>query len=79
MSRILPAILVTVSLALGLLPVDAQPQKPQSPQSLRLYVLDCGIITPANVDNYGFKPNEVADMRMVTPCFLIVHPRAATR
>lgn len=77
--RIVPAILtVALSLALGLPPASAQPtQKPRPPQSLRLYVLDCGIITPANVDNYGFKPNEVADMRMVTPCFLIVHPRGS--
>src|SRR5258708_16756832 len=77
--RIVPAILaVAVSVAFGLLPVSAQQaQRPQSPQSLRLYVVDCGIITPANVDNYGFKPNEVADMRMVTPCFLIVHPRGS--
>ena len=77
--RIVPAILtVAVSMALGLPPVGAQQtQKPQPPQSLRLYVLDCGIITPPNVDNYGFKPNEVADTRMVTPCFLIVHPRGS--
>src|SRR5258708_17191147 len=47
------------------------------PQSLRLYVPDCGIITPPNVDNYGLKPNEVADTRMVTPCFLIAHPRGS--
>src|SRR5258708_6945035 len=77
--RIVPAILaMALSVAFGLLPTNAQQaQRPQSPQSLRLYVLDCGIITPANVDNYGFKPNEVADMRMVTPCFLIVHPRGS--
>src|SRR3984885_3917074 len=61
-------------ICLGLPSADAQP-KAQPPQALRLYVLDCGIITPANVDNYGFKPNEVADTRMITPCFLIVHPR----
>ena len=54
-----------------------QPQKPQPPQSLRLYVLDCGIITPANVDNYGLKPSEVAETKMITPCFLIVHPRGS--
>jgi glyoxylase-like metal-dependent hydrolase (beta-lactamase superfamily II) len=60
--------------AFGVPAANAQ-QKPQPPQSLRLYVLDCGIITPANVDNYGMKPNEVADTRMVTPCFLIAHPR----
>jgi glyoxylase-like metal-dependent hydrolase (beta-lactamase superfamily II) len=75
--RIVSATLAAaVSVALAFSPADAQqPQKPQPPQSLRLYVLDCGIITPPNVDNYGLKTNEVADTRMVTPCFLIAHPR----
>jgi hypothetical protein len=73
--RIVPAILAAaMSVALGFTTANAQ-QKPQPPQSLRLYVLDCGIITPPNVDNYGLKPNEVSDTRMVTPCFLIAHPR----
>src|SRR5207249_11974823 len=77
--RIVPAILAAaVSVAFGFAPANAQqPQRPQPPQSLRLYVLDCGIITPPNVDNYGLKPNEVADTRMVTPCFLIAHPRGS--
>jgi N-acyl homoserine lactone hydrolase len=71
--RIVPAILAA-AVAFGLTSASAQ-QKAQPPQSLRLYVLDCGIITPPNVDNYGLKVNEVADTRMVTPCFLIAHPR----
>src|SRR5467141_5460682 len=75
--RTMPYILTAaVFMAFGFPPANAQ-QKPQPPQSLRLYVLDCGIITPANVDAYGLKPNEVADTRMVTPCFLIVHPRGS--
>src|SRR5436190_17178782 len=73
--RTVPCILAAaVFMALGFSAANAQ-QKPQPPQSLRLYVVDCGIITPPNVDNYGLKTNEVADTRMVTPCFLIVHPR----
>ena len=78
-NRIVPAILAAaLSVAFGFPPANAQqPQKPQPPQSLRLYVLDCGIITPPNVDNYGLKPSEVADTRMVTPCFLIAHPRGS--
>src|SRR5215471_11385886 len=76
-TRIMPAILMAaVSVAFGFPQANAQ-QNPQPPQSLRLYVLDCGIITPPNVDNYGLKVNEVADTRMVTPCFLIVHPRGS--
>src|SRR6202034_1294745 len=54
---------------------DAQTRKPQPPKSLRLYVLDCGKITVANGDSMGFKPGELATSNMVTPCFLIVHPR----
>jgi glyoxylase-like metal-dependent hydrolase (beta-lactamase superfamily II) len=62
--------------AFGVPPATAQ-QKPQPPQSLRLYVLDCGKITPANTDAYGLEPGEVANTNMITPCFLIVHPRGS--
>ena len=58
---------VLAAAVFSLTSADAQPAKQQPPQSLRLYVLDRGIITPPNVDNYGFKVNEVADTRMVTP------------
>src|ERR1044071_3473501 len=74
--RMMPAI-VAAAVAVAFAFASAKAQQPQRPPSLRLYVLDCGIITPANVDNYGFKSNEVADMRMITPCFLIVHPRGS--
>jgi N-acyl homoserine lactone hydrolase len=53
----------------------AQTPKPQPPKTLRLYVFDCGKITVANGDSMGFKPGELATPNMVTPCFLIVHPR----
>src|SRR5690349_7868480 len=72
--RIVPAILAAaMSVIAGFTPANAQ--QPQSPQSLRLYVLDCGIITPANADAYGLKSSEMATVNMITPCFLIVHPR----
>ena len=70
--RILPAIMAA---AVSLASAPANAQQPAS--SLRLYVLDCGIITPPNVDAFGLKPSEMADTRMVTPCFLIVHPRGS--
>src|SRR5580658_6955759 len=56
---------------------SAQTRKPAPPKSLRLYVLDCGKITVANGDSMGFKPGELATSNMVTPCFLIVHPRGS--
>jgi N-acyl homoserine lactone hydrolase len=55
----------------------AQTRKPTPPKSLRLYVLDCGKITVANGDSMGFKPGELATSNMVTPCFLVVHPRGS--
>jgi len=52
-----------------------QTKKAQAPQSLRLYVLDCGRITGVSGDSLGFKPGELASADMITPCYLIVHPR----
>ena len=76
-----PAIIVVfsaVALLFGLIawpPANGQSRKAAPPKSLRLYVLDCGRITVANGDSMGFKPGELATSNMVTPCFLIVHPR----
>src|SRR2546427_8179781 len=69
-------LVAAVSMAFGFMPANVQqPQRAQPSQSLRLYVLDCGKITPANADAYGLKSNEMATVNMITPCFLIVHPR----
>jgi N-acyl homoserine lactone hydrolase len=70
-------VLATAALAglAGWPPASAQTHKPAPPKSLRLYVLDCGKITVANGSSMGFKPGELANSNMVTPCFLIVHPR----
>jgi N-acyl homoserine lactone hydrolase len=74
-TRIATAILAAAA-AFGFPSADAQQAaKPQPPPSLRLYVLDCGKITPATIENYGLKPSEVVSTEMITPCFLVVHPR----
>jgi N-acyl homoserine lactone hydrolase len=77
--RIASAILAAaLSAAISFTPTNAQQNRnPQPPQSLRLYVLDCGKITPPNADAYGFKPSDLVTMNMITPCFLIVHPRGS--
>jgi N-acyl homoserine lactone hydrolase len=75
--RIMNLVLATVALmVVAVWPsAQAQARKPTPPKSLRLYILDCGKITVANGDSMGFKPGELATSNMVTPCFLIVHPR----
>src|SRR5215469_1350207 len=71
MSKRIASAILTAAVVFGMPSANAQ----QPPQSLRLYVLDCGRITPATVENYGLKPSEMASTEMITPCFLIVHPR----
>src|SRR5580700_6765238 len=63
--------------ALACLPFAAngQQKKPAAPKSVRLYILDCGDITGVTAVAFGFKAGQLADERMVTPCYLIVHPR----
>jgi glyoxylase-like metal-dependent hydrolase (beta-lactamase superfamily II) len=69
--------LAAVLAALATLPFAAtgQQKKPPAPKSLRLYILDCGDITGVGEAQFGFKPGQLADSHMVTPCYLIVHPR----
>jgi N-acyl homoserine lactone hydrolase len=52
-----------------------QAKKPAPPKSLRLYVLDCGRIEGVSATAFGFKEGDLATSKMITPCFLIVHPR----
>jgi N-acyl homoserine lactone hydrolase len=75
--RTVCGLLAAVALAgVALVPAGAQTVKKAQPvKSLRLYVLDCGKITGVSGDSMGFKPGELATSDMITPCFLIVHPR----
>ena len=70
----LPAIALA-SLALLPFSATAQQKKPAAPKSVRLYILDCGDITGVGEAQFGFKPGQLAHTRMLTPCYLNVHPR----
>jgi N-acyl homoserine lactone hydrolase len=76
-SRILRLVLpAVVFAALAVSPFTyAQVRHAPAPKSLRLYVLDCGKITGVSATAFGFKDGELATTDMVTPCFLIAHPR----
>jgi N-acyl homoserine lactone hydrolase len=68
--------LLTAGLALAL-GASGQSAAPASPKSMRLYVLDCGMLTPTKegVERYHITIAEAGETRMPAPCFLIVHPR----
>jgi N-acyl homoserine lactone hydrolase len=46
---------------------------PKPPKALRLYIFDCGVLTPADAKSFGF--DKVAELRMSVPCFLVAHPK----
>ena len=47
------------------------------PESMRLYVFDCGTLNYNNADAYQLKREEVANTDMSIACFLIAHPKGA--
>ncbi len=75
--RNVPSAIALAALAVLPFAAPAQQKKPAAPKSLRLYILDCGDITGVGEAQFGFKPGQLADSRMVTPCYLIVHPRGS--
>jgi N-acyl homoserine lactone hydrolase len=54
---------------------SAQASRAPAPKSARLYILDCGKIVGVGAAAFGFKDGQLATTEMVTPCFLIAHPR----
>jgi glyoxylase-like metal-dependent hydrolase (beta-lactamase superfamily II) len=64
--------LATVDLVAG-----QTPAKPQPPKTVRLYVIDCGLINVnrAGTERYKVTPEEVGETRFSVPCFLVAHPK----
>ena len=52
-----------------------QPRKAQPPQSVRLYVFDCGSLNIPDTTPYQLKKEEIATTYMSVPCFLVAHPK----
>jgi N-acyl homoserine lactone hydrolase len=50
---------------------------PTVPDSLRLYVLDCGAIHVTDTARYELRRDEVQTSELSVACFLVVHPRGA--
>jgi N-acyl homoserine lactone hydrolase len=51
--------------------------RPAAPATPRLYVLDCGMLTPnrEGVERYHITMAEAGEIRMPVPCFLVAHPK----
>jgi glyoxylase-like metal-dependent hydrolase (beta-lactamase superfamily II) len=54
---------------------QAARKHPKPPQSLRLYIFDCGTIHTTNGDAYSLKKEEMGSTEMSIPCLMIAHPK----
>jgi N-acyl homoserine lactone hydrolase len=64
-----------LALIVGVFGSLAAQQRQQSPQTVRVYVFDCGLIKAMGVETYGFTKEEVKPKDFFVPCYLIAHPR----
>ena len=70
------AVLTLAVQAAGSRPISGSPSQGfRPPQSLRLYVFDCGILHNSDAARYRFKREELATLEMSIACFLIAHPK----
>lgn len=70
--------LAVLILAAGTMPAAQAPApKATPPKTMRLYVLDCGLlnISREGVERYHVTTAEVGETRMPVPCFLVAHPK----
>src|SRR2546427_134296 len=71
------AVLTLAVQAAGSRTITGSPQGFRPPQSLRLYVFDCGILHNSDAARYRFKKEELATLEMSVACFLIAHPKGS--
>ena len=71
-----PMMILTMLAPLAIAPSTmAQQRKAQPPQSVRLYVFDCGSLNIPDISVYQLKKEEIATSYMSVACFLVAHPR----
>src|ERR1700733_14107014 len=75
-----PLVLTTFSaaavLAFLMAPAATQQSKPNPPNTARLYVIDCGLLTMSAPALFGFTKEEVGEKQpFAVPCYLVVHPK----
>jgi glyoxylase-like metal-dependent hydrolase (beta-lactamase superfamily II) len=64
-----------LALASSIVAAVAAQTAPPKVQSVRLYVLDCGVLKRGEPTAYGLTREQVGVTDFADPCFLIVHPR----
>jgi N-acyl homoserine lactone hydrolase len=68
---------IRVALILAVLAVtsSAVSAAPKPPSSVRLYVIDCGVLDIPDTSPYRLTKADVVTTKMSAPCFLVAHPK----
>jgi N-acyl homoserine lactone hydrolase len=66
---------LSVAILIAPLGARAEHRAPAPPQSLRLYVFNCGSLDISDPERFRFKKEELATTNLSVGCFLIVHPK----
>jgi len=66
---------VKARLAILLAAIALTAAAPPLPQSVRLYVFDCGRLEGGDVSRFRLKREEMATTDMSVACYLVAHPR----
>ncbi len=74
-SRHIAALMATVLAALVFLVPAQGAERAKRPQSVRLYVFDCGTLHLANTLPFSLKREEVTTSDLSLACFLVAHPK----
>ena len=48
------------------------------PPSLKLYILDCGVLLYNDLRRFGYKPGDIKPTNLSDACYLVVHPTKGT-
>jgi N-acyl homoserine lactone hydrolase len=76
MKRLALAAITAMVAAFLIAPAAIAQNKPKPPQSVRLYVFDCGLLTMSDPATFGFTKEEIGEKQpFAVPCYLVVHPK----
>jgi hypothetical protein len=68
MKRIVLAAGTAMLMTLRIAPAASAQNKPKPPQSARLYVFDCGLLTMSAPATFGFTKEEIGEKHSRLPC-----------
>ena len=76
-SFVAPFIMLAVAVSAGVQTIASPGRRAEPPQSVRLYVFDCGTLHIANIGRFRLRRDEVATTDLSVACFLVAHPKGA--